>query len=128
MAAERTEIELLCRDNCPFNRLCGQNYFDGESVCLESIDSVIDAINVSLANSPTLDTERPEREYSGLRKGKIIYQDEVPLTVTLKMKPKHGKVSVRFGEIEDGKVRVYCYTNEVYARIKDTVPPVIKRD
>ncbi len=121
MAAERVEIELACRANCPFGRLCGQNYFDEESVCLESIDSVIDAINVSLETSPILDTERPMREYSDLRKGEIIYQDGVPLNVM----SNHRNIRIEFGEILQGKVRVYSYTNEIYGRIKNNVPPVI---
>ncbi|HSX49184.1 MAG TPA: hypothetical protein VLE44_02915 [Candidatus Saccharimonadales bacterium] len=120
MAVEQKEIELLCCANCPFDRKCGQNYIDEEAVCVESIDSVIDAINVSLETDSILDTERPLKEYSELRKGEILYQDGVPLTVML----DHEDIRIGFGEIEQGIVKVYSYTNEIYERIKNTAPVV----
>lgn len=127
MVTEGGAIELLCRANCPFERQCGWSYDEGESACIESVNSTIEAINLSLAIDPALDPERPTKKYSEVRKGKIVYEDKVPITAMLKMKTRRGIIPVRLGEIRQGEVLVYAHSKEIYERIKNTVPPVIKK-
>lgn len=128
MVTDRRDIELLCRANCPFERQCGSGYVEGESACVESVGSTIDAINLSLAIDPVLDSKRPTKKYSDVRKGKVVDEDKVPLTARLKMKTRRGTIPVRLGEIRQGEVLVYAHSKEIYERIKNTVPPVIKKD